>query len=301
MTEPQWQNPNDPTAPPAWPPPPWSAQAPADPYAGPPTYPAPVPYSAPPTYSAPPAPAAPGYGTTPYPPLYGGYPAPYQPPPPRSGGKIALVIVLAVVVVAGLCTGGVLLLSGNDPKPKAGAGATTPTTASSANAPTNTEPGPALYDRIVEPPTGSHEYDLDKGVDGVFTVSQLVDQAFDDDTANGRLTKAGFVVAAGRDYARPDGLEIVVYLLQFTKPAGATSTYNYVTSGRDDDKTVTGSFEVGGGKGYDWDTLDKLGNRRSEMYKVVGNVLILLNVYTPGEIDITTNLKQLSDQVDALS
>src|SRR5262249_42746984 len=105
----------------------------------------------------------------------------------------------------------------------------------------------------------------------------------------------------GRDYVTPDGDEIVVFLLEFKTRSGATATYNNVVEGRIADTTVTGHFTVPGGRGFEWNKPDSTGFRESEMYKQVDAVVIILHVYTKGQISVSNDLQTLADQVDYLS
>jgi hypothetical protein len=284
---------------------------PQNPYGAPPQ----SPYGTPPQspYGAPPQSpyGAPTYNPTP---TGGAYPWPaYGQPPPkkRSGGKIAIVVIAVVVVIA-LCAGGAIfaahsLTNQNTASKSPTTGTSTPTPSASPSSspsasPKPTTPGAILYSKIVKPPAGSKNYTLKHGTKGIFTATQIADQTFTHPTTEAGWLKAnGFVVAAGRDYARPDGVQILVYLLQFKTSSGARSEYQRVRGGRQDDKTVSKTFAVPGGAGYEWTKVDQLGNRRSEMYKVVGNVVIFLNVYTPGTISVSQNLSTLSTQAAALT
>lgn len=229
---------------------------------------------------------------------------------------IALVVLIAVVVfsVVGVAIGtrshghaGAKTSSAAGPSAGASAG---PVPAGSTSAGSTVEGvplgnGPALIRKIVPAPTGAHVYDVDDSTAGVMNLDQYARHYFNGDaTELNRLRKEGFRVAASVDYARPDGIEIATHLVQFTNATGAEDYFEVEKSAWTADGRVTAGFEVPAtpdAVGYELSKVDSLGNRRSVMYEHVGNVVVVVNIYTSSKIDRAVDIKVLQAQLTALS
>ncbi len=135
-------------------------------------------------------------------------------------------------------------------------------------------------------------------------VQQYVRHYFKGDPSElGRLRQEGFQVAASTDYVRSDGIEIATHLVQFTDATGAQDYFDVEKSAWTSDDRVTATFEVPAtpdAVGYELSKVDSLGNRRSVMYEHMGNVIVVVNVYTPHQIDQVVNVKVLRAQLAAL-
>jgi hypothetical protein len=164
--------------------------------------------------------------------------------------------------------------------------------------------GHALIGKIVPAPAGAHRYDVDDSSAGVMDVEQYVRHYFSGDaTELNRLRQEGFKVAASTDFVRSDGIEIATHLVQFTDAAGALDYVDVEKSGWAADKRVTATFEVPAtpdAVGYELSKADSLGNRRSVMYGHVGNVVVVVNVYTSHQIDQAVDGTVLHAQLAAL-
>ena len=127
-------------------------------------------------------------------------------------------------------------------------------------------------------------YDVDDSSAGVMDLDQYVRHYFKGDaTELNRLRKEGFQVAASTDYVRSDGIEIATHLVQFTDATGAEDYFDVEKSAWTTDDRVTAAFEVPAtpdAVGYELSKVDSLGNRRSVMYEHVGNVVVVVNIYT---------------------
>ena len=70
------------------------------------------------------------------------------------------------------------------------------------------------------------------------------------------------------------------------------------------DGRVTAGFEVlatPDAVGYELSKVDTLGNRRSVMYEHLGNVVVVVNIYTSSKINRAVDIKVLQAQLAALS
>ena len=154
-------------------------------------------------------------------------------------------------------------------------------------------------------PAGAHTYDVDDSTAGVMDLDQYARHYFKGDTTElNRLRTEGFQVAASTDYVRPDGIEIATHLVQFTNATGAEDYFEVEKSAWTADHRVTAGFEVPAtpdAVGYELSNLDSLGNRRSVMYEHVGNVVVVVNIYTSRTIDQNFDIKVLQAQLAALS
>ena len=247
----------------------------------------------------------------------------------RSSGRgvIVLVVVVAVVVfsVVGVVIG---TRSNGHAKPgttsaaglsagssrSAGAGpsagaskATVPSGSTSSGSAAGLVPlgdGQALIGKVIPAPAGAHMYDVDDSSAGVMDVQQYVRHYFKGDPSElSRLRQEGFQVAASTDYVRSDGIEIATHLVQFTDATGAQDYFDVEKSAWATDDRVTATFGVPAtpdGVGYELSKADSLGNRRSVMYEHVGNVVVVVNVYTPHQIDQAVDVKVLRAQLAAL-
>jgi hypothetical protein len=160
--------------------------------------------------------------------------------------------------------------------------------------------GQALVGKIVPPPAGAHVYDIDDSSAGVMTVQQYAHHYFNGSaTELDRLRQEGFQVAAATDYVRSDGIEIATHLVQFADSTGAQEYFDVERSAWVSDGGVS-MFSVpstSDGVGYDVAKVDSLGNRRTVMYEHLGNVVVVVNVYTPNKIDRAADLKALRAQL----
>ncbi len=165
--------------------------------------------------------------------------------------------------------------------------------------------GQALIRKIVPAPTGAHTYDVDDSSAGVMDVEQYARHYFNGDaTELSRLRKEGFQIAASTDYARSDGIEIATHLVQFTNATGAENYFEVEKSAWTADDRVTAGFEVPATPdaiGYELSKVDSLGNRRSVMYEHLGNVVVVVNIYTSHEIDRAVDIKVMQAQLAALN
>jgi hypothetical protein len=245
----------------------------------------------------------------------------------RGRGVIVLVVVVAVLVfsVVGVVIGtrskshaksgstsaaGLSAASGRSAGagPSAGASnATVPSGSTSSGSAAGLVPlgdGQALIGKVVPAPVGAHIYDVDDSSAGVMDVQQYVRHYFKGDPSElGRLRQEGFQVAASTDYVRSDGIEIATHLVQFTDATGAQDYFDVEKSAWTSDDRVTATFEVPAtpdAVGYELSKVDSLGNRRSVMYEHVGNVVVVVNVYTPHQIDQVVNVNLLRAQLAAL-
>jgi hypothetical protein len=102
----------------------------------------------------------------------------------------------------------------------------------------------------------------------------------------------------------PDGLEVATHLVQFGDAHGAQSYFDDEKSAWDSDDSVTSTFAVpstADGVGYEIAKVDSHGNRRTVLYEHVGNVVVVVNAYTTGQINQSTDTALLHDQVTALN
>jgi hypothetical protein len=160
--------------------------------------------------------------------------------------------------------------------------------------------GQSLIGRIVPAPAGAHTYNVDDSSAGIMTVTQYVQHYFSGSASElNRLQEEGFRVAASTDYARSDGLEIATHLVQFTDTTGAQEYFDVERSAWPSEGGVT-MFSVPArpdAVGYELDKVDSLGNRRTVMYERIGNVVVVVNVYTPRKIDRAEDDKVLQAQL----
>jgi hypothetical protein len=232
------------------------------------------------------------------------WPQPSWPPPSpvpdrRRFGVGALVAV--AVITAVLCgVGGIV--AGVAIKTASTGTSGSPATSTGARSAAPEDVGQALLSRIVPPPDGAKTFTLPAGTDGVFTLDQDVTEFFSTEpTMSGVLSQEGFVVAAAMDYRRTDGYEILTHLTQFATASGAQSYLLGRKSSWTHDLAITGEFTVpGGGLGYEKNGLDTLGNRRTAMFECVGDIVITVDVYTPGTLNRTVDLAAMAAQVAAM-
>jgi hypothetical protein len=165
--------------------------------------------------------------------------------------------------------------------------------------------GHALIRKIVPAPAGAHVYGVDDSSAGVMDLDQYAHHYFNGDaTELNRLRKEGFQVAASTDYVRSDGIEIATHLVQFANATGAEDYFEVEKSAWTVDDRVTAGFEVPAtpdAVGYELSKVDSLGNRRSVMYEHVGNVVVVVNIYTSRKIDRAVDIKVVQAQLAALS
>jgi hypothetical protein len=237
----------------------------------------------------------------------------------RRRGVIAVVVVVAVVVLGGVAIvvgtragshgkAGTPSAAGRSAGASAGAPpATVPSGSTSQGSPAGSVPlgdGRALIGKIVPAPSGAHVYDVDDSSAGVMDVKQYVRHYFNGDTSElNRLRQEGFQIAASTDYVRSDGIEIATHLVQFGNATGAQDYFAVEKSAWAADDRVTATFEVPAtpdAVGYELSKVDSLGNRRSVMYEHVGNVVVVINVYTSHKIDQAADTKVMQAQADAL-
>jgi hypothetical protein len=164
--------------------------------------------------------------------------------------------------------------------------------------------GEVLLGKIVPAPAGVTRYPIGDSTGGVMNVTQYVKHYFDgDSTELSRLRQHKFEVAASTDYSLPGGDEIATHLVQFADASGALWYYDDERVAWSDDSRVTSTFEVpstSDGIGFELSKVDSLGNRRSVMYEHVGNVVVVVNVYTTGQINQDSDIQRLQAQVAAL-
>jgi hypothetical protein len=232
---------------------------------------------------------------------------------------IVVVVVIAVVVfsVIGIVIGtrsrshgkaGTPSAAGPSAGASAGAPkATVPSGSTSSGSATDSIPlgdGQALIGKIVPAPPGAHVYDVDDSSAGVMDVQQYVRHYFNSDASElNRLRQGGFQVAASTDYVRSDGIEVATHLVQFADATGAQDYFAVEKSAWAADHRVSATFEVPAtpdAVGYELAKVDSLGNRRSVIYEHVGNVVIVVNVYTSHKIDQATDAKVMQAQLAAL-
>jgi hypothetical protein len=160
--------------------------------------------------------------------------------------------------------------------------------------------GQSLIGRIVPAPAGARSYNVDDSSAGIMTVAQYVRHYFNGATSElNRLQEEGFRVAASTDYVRSDGFEIATHLVQFTDSTGAQEYFDVERSAWAAEDGVT-TFSVPArpnAAGYDLAKVDSLGNRRTVMYDHTGNVVVVVNVYTPRKIDRAEDVKVLQAQL----
>jgi hypothetical protein len=160
--------------------------------------------------------------------------------------------------------------------------------------------GRSLIARIVPTPAGAHSYKVGDSSAGIMTVTQYVRHYFNGAASElKRLQEEGFRVAASTDYVRSDGLEIATHLVQFTDTTGAQEYFDVEQSAWAAESGVT-MFSVPArpdAVGYELGKVDSLGNRRTVMYEHMGNVVVVVNVYTPGKIDRAEDVKVLQTQL----
>jgi hypothetical protein len=163
--------------------------------------------------------------------------------------------------------------------------------------------GTALYAQVMKPPPGSRVFTVVNSSDGVLDVDQYGRQYFaNDPTMPGVLRQEGFVIAAGRDFRRPDGDEVVVHLTRFRSSGGAFAAMDFVLGTWRGDDSVTGRFTAPhNGHGLEMSTPNSRGNRRTLMLATVGDILVTVDVYTPGKIDKAVDLARLDEQLNLLT
>jgi len=234
----------------------------------------------------------------------------------RRRGVIAFVVLIAVVVFSavGVAIGTRSHGHAKAQTPPAGGPAAvgSPGTVASGSATAGSTvdsvplgDGPALIRKIVPAPTGAHSYDVDDSSAGVMDVEQYARHYFNGDaTELNRLRTEGFQIAASTDYVRSDGIEIATHLVQFTNRTGAEDYFGVEKSAWTGDDRVTAGFEVPATPdaiGYELSKVDSLGNRRSVMYEHVGNVVVVVNIYTSHTIDRAVDIRVMQAQLAALS
>jgi|GEM_PF-4871202 len=255
----------------------------------------------------------------------GGYGPPGGPgtsggnPRSRRRGVIAVAVVVAVLVISGVAIvigtrsgshGKAGTSSAAGPSAGASAGAppaTVPSGSTSSGSPADSVPlgdGRALIGKIVPAPPGAHVYDVDDSSAGVMNVRQYVRHYFNGDASElNRLRQEGFQIAASTDYVRSDGIEIATHLVQFADATGARDYFAVEKSAWAADHRVTSTFEVPAtpdAVGYELSKADSPANRRSVTYEAVGNVVVVVNVYTPHKIDQAIDAKAMQAQLAAL-
>jgi hypothetical protein len=103
------------------------------------------------------------------------------------------------------------------------------------------------------------------------------------------------------DVQRTTELHPGQHLTQFATEDGAQSYFLGRASSWTADPAVTGTFSVpNGGAGYEKSALDKLGNRRTIMFERVGDIVVALNVYTPGKLNRPSDLAAMAAQAARL-
>jgi hypothetical protein len=268
-----------------------------------PSYEPPAPYGQPSTpYQQP---QQPGFGGAPLPAGYQQSPwgtMPVQPKKKRTGLIITLSIVGAIVLA---CVGfGIIGLVANNKNDKG--------TASGGKSP---KPpvvvsialgdGVALKGYLAKPPTGAKSYPIDNSTGGIQTLAQFVKNSFPDSPEEkGFLTQRDFKVAVENNWTGKDAITVDTQLIQFGAVDGATSHVLGQHGAIVDDPTVDDNYAIPSldhGYGYETKTLDKYGNHRVIMMCQVGNIVIEMFIFTPGQIDRAGELAIMQRQVTALT
>ena len=249
----------------------------------------------------------PPYGAVP---TYG-QPAWQQPPAPKKS-RTGLIITLVIVVVALICVGGVVAvaLSGKSDKDNA----TTTSTSGTGGTKTTPKPtvvaiapgdGTTLESYIVKPPSGAKTYPVDNSSKGVQTLEQFVKNDFPDSSNElGILQTRGFKVVAETDWSGKDGIEVDTQLIQFGDSDGALSHINGQHGAYLDSADVTDSYSLPGlenSYGYEQSKIDSSGNRTVTLMSPIGSIVVLIEIYTPGQFDRAAELAFMTKQLAALT
>ncbi|MEC3981432.1 flagellar basal body-associated protein FliL [Amycolatopsis sp. H20-H5] len=141
--------------------------------------------------------------------------------PKGKGGKVAILVVVAVLVLGGLGVGGFFLFKG-DGSPQANGPVNQTSTSQPAPPPKPRTPGEQLFDRIPKQ-TGDEDPQS-----GDVPVSQLVSAGYLDESEASKLTSAGVSKVAWRgsqkkpDETGPQTPKISITIIPMTSPGGAT-------------------------------------------------------------------------------
>jgi hypothetical protein len=302
-----------PTTPPAEPygstPPtqPYGSTPPADPYA---PQPAVDPYGTPAPYQPGQAyPPQSPYGTAP---TYPGYAqgTQWQAVPQQPRRRTGLIIGIVVAVVLVLCVGGLVAVglsgSGDDKTSGTKAPNLTPTkSAAPVVAAIALGDGAALKAHLAKPTAGAKTFTIDNSSSGVETLDQFVKNSFPDSPdEKGILQTRGFEVVAENNWRGTDGVSVNTQLIQFANVDGAVGHVLGQHGAYADDTTVTNTYALAGlsnGWGYERPTLDEYGNRAAILTCNMGNIVIVMFIFTPGQLDRAAELADMQRQVAALA
>ena len=174
--------------------------------------------------------------------------------------------------------------------------------AQTPTAPADPNTGKALLAKIIEAPAGSRSINPGHSDKGVWaTAADYTAEYYPDSTTmTGALVQMGFVAAAGRNYVTPNGDEIATHIVQFSSSDGAQRYYDIQNAALTADDSVTDTFAVTDGGGWEFAKPDTVGNERTQMWAQVGNLLLDVNVYTPGSISTKTDLQIFNAQLARL-
>ncbi len=229
------------------------------------------------------------------------------PTPPKRRTGMIIGIVIAVVVV--LCIGGLVAIGASDNNGTSTKGSkaptTTPTTAPPAVVSIPLGDGTALKSHLAKPPTGAKSFTIDNSTAGVETLDQFVKNSFPDSPdEKGILQTRGFEVVAENNWRGTNGVSVNTQLIQFKDADGAVSHVVGQHGAYADDKTITATYALPGltnGYGYERPALDKYGNRGAILSCAVGNIVIVMFIFTPGQLDRPSELADIQRQVAALT
>jgi hypothetical protein len=270
------------------------------PYAQTPGYASSPPYASTPPYSpAPPFGAAPPYQPVPAQP--GGYQGYQYPPQPKksNGGLIVGIVVVVILLLIGGGFGISALLGSH----RKDTGTTTGNPSTGPHA-IPIGDGTTLLSKVVAAPAGADVLTVDDSAGGVMDLDQFVQHYFSGDaTERGRLETRGYKVCAVRDFIRKDGVEVATHIVQFATDDGANGYVAGQLSAYGDDNDVTGTFglpSISNGKGFEKSALDSDGTRRTVMFAQLGNLAVVINVYTPGQLDRAGDVALMTAQVNLI-
>jgi len=130
------------------------------------------------------------------------------------------------------------------------------------------------------------------GPTGVLTLAQYVKQ-FSESAADKQQdidsnTSRGFQYAVREDWFGSGSSQADLYLIQFSSAAGAQSLTLADQSGTANTVGTAATYPIpgsGDAMAYETDKLDSLGNVYTQVYAVVGNVVMELNYWVPAKAD----------------